>query len=234
MKSSDFDLKLIDMLRQKQQKQGIKYLTTKSGIYKLTNVCFWIFVIISTVINLIYILSASAQLSANLGAAQGLSDYQKSQASGIKSSIYTVAVFGIILMASLVFAAMKKYIIKACTCVIPAVVLIFNYKYAMSENIDAGNIKPFIFKHLVPLALSVIFCIVSVIIAQRQKILDKKGIAEISEKVYKKYSVMANDLSDEQWQTVLQEYSPENKKFKRSQRKKAKKDSEENPETLNN
>jgi hypothetical protein len=46
-----------------------------------------------------------------------------------------------------------------------------------------------------------------------QKVLDKKGMEEIATRIYEKYSVMADDISEAQWQEILNGYEkPEKKK----------------------
>ena len=85
----------------------------------------------------------------------------------------------------------------------------------LSEALNAGDYSSFVFKHLLPLSIFAICGVLAAIIELRQKILDKKGCAEISEKIYKKFSLMAENISEEQWQSVLNDYKAEKPKSKK-------------------
>ena len=81
--------------------------------------------------------------------------------------------------------------------------------------------------HLLPIVLLALFCIIKSVIEIRQDILDKKGMEEIATEIYKRYSVMADNISDSQWQDILKDCKAPEKKPKRSVKAKIRKNKSE-------
>lgn len=218
---------LMKMLRERQAKQNISYLTTDSGVYKFFKIMFIVLFIISTVLNLLFVLSEWGSLNANLMNADQLSELQQNQATGIKNGIYSVAIMSFILLFSALFLRLKKPVLQMVFSVIPAIILIFIYAGRLSEALGSGSYSSFIWKHLLPLGLLTVCSIVSAIIHLRQNILDKKGCNEISETIYRRYSVMADSITPEQWEAIMADYKPlEPNSKKRSVKNRIKKENE--------
>jgi hypothetical protein len=122
------------------------------------------------------------------------------------------------IIPSVFFISYKKYIPSVCFGVVPSALLIIVCYNSMSQHIDGGTFAPFIFKHLLPLCLIIISLTVCGTIGIRQKVLDKKGTDEISEKIYRRYNLLADNITEAQWQELLAEYPTANAK-KRHKRK---------------
>lgn len=219
------DTMLLKMLRERQAKQNISYLTTSSSVYKFFKVIFIILFVVCTVLNLFFILGEWGGLNANLMNSDQLSELQQSQATEIKNGIYSVGIMSVILLFSALFLRLKKPIFQILFSVIPAVILIFIYAGRLSEALGSGSYSSFVWKHLLPLGLLSVCSLVTAIIHIRQNILDKKGCNEISETIYRRYSVMADSITAEQWKAIMADYKPlETKNQKRSVKNRIKKE----------
>ena len=206
---------LLKMLRERQIKQNIYYLTTDSGLFNFLKVLFYIFTVVCTIINLLFLLGEWGGLNANLANAGNLSDLQQTQVAQIKNGIYSVLIISVILLSSALFFKLKKPILYGLTSLFSGGILIMIFAGRLSDALGSGDYSSFIFKHLLPLGIFIICGVFAAIIHLRQNILDKKGCREISEKIYTKYSVMAENITEEQWQGILNEYSAETPKSKK-------------------
>ena len=225
---------LLKMLREKQVKQNIYYLTTESGLFSFLKVMLYISAIVCTAINLIFLLGQLGGLSANLANANTLNDLQQSQVAEIKNGIYSVAVMGVVLLLSLLFFKLKRPILYGGLGLFSGLVLIFVYADRLSEALGAGSYSSFIFKHLIPLGIFILCSVLAAIIHFRGNLLDKKGLNEISEKIYSKYSVLAENITPEQWESILAEYKSEPPKSKkRSIKNRLRKEKSESNENTN-
>lgn len=214
-KISASDQKLMQMLRQKQEKLNIHYLKTDSTVYRVCRVLFYIQSAICTLINLAYLLGVSGRLNANLSAAEGLSDYQSGQAADIKSSLYSVGIMGALLLIGAVFMAIRKPIAQLIFTLFPGGILLWVYSSRLSEAISGGSFGSFVWKHLLPIGLLILFSLITGIIHIRQRLLDRRGCLEISERIYRQYAVMADHITPEQWEEILREYKPEESRSKK-------------------
>lgn len=221
---------LLKLLRERQAKQNISYLTTDSGVYKFFKTMFIILLVICTILNLLFILGEWGGLNANLSNAGQLSELQQTQAAEIKNGIYSVGIMSVILLFSTLFLSIKKPVLQIIFSVIPAIILIFIYAGRLSEALGSGSYSSFVWKHLLPLGLLAVCSLVSAIIHLRQTMLDKKGCNEISETIYRRYSVMADAITPEQWAAILLDYKPlETKSKKRSVKNRIKKENKALP-----
>ena len=214
MKMSNTDIILYNMLRQKQKKLDIYYLTSDSFLYKFFKFLFYLSFAACTFINLLSIISWSSQLKSDLSYLENATQVQSSVAASIKDGITAVAVFGILLFGSLVFAKLKKPVFTIIFTVIPAVILLFTFYSRLSDSIDRGNTAFFIYVHVLPICILTVSCLVFCAIEISQHILDKKGMEEIAANIYEKYSVMADKITDEQWEDILISYQKRPKKQK--------------------
>lgn len=206
---------LLNMLRERQQKQNICYLTTEHTLYKFCKVMFRLFLGVCTIINIIFLLGQCGGLQVTLANAGDLSDLQRQEIAGIKSGIYSVIVLGVLIILSELFLDIKKPLLKIAFSVIPGFLLLTTYASRLSDAFNAGNYSSFIWKHLVPIGLFMLFAVTAGIIHLRQLYKDKKGMNEISEEIYKRYSVLAENITTEQWETILSDYQPAKPKSKK-------------------
>lgn len=227
MKTSNINPALIKMLRQKQAKLGVYYPKTDGSFYKIFAVLFYILLAVCTVINIIYTLSAAANLSANLAYIDVPSALQTTEITAIKNSIYTVCVFGVLLIPSFIFLKKQNYVLHLIFTIIPVSVLITTYYSRMSDNLSSGTYMPFLLLHLLPLGLLVLCCIFTSAINLSQRIRDKKGADEIAQAIYIKHSALAENISEEQWLEILNEYEAPSKSKKCSVKHRLKKEAEQ-------
>lgn len=223
---SKSDKILLNLLRQKQKKDGISYITTKSISYKIVRFSFLAVMIICLAINIIYLLGVSGQLNANLQFAEELMDFQKEEIAEIRASIKIVGFLTVALFLGEVAIWFKQPILQILFTVIPGIAMIFHFESRLSDTINDGDSAAFTYRHLIPLIILCLLCLISAGLHLRQKIKDKRGCREISEMIYEKYQVLAKDITEEQWETVLEEYQPAvTGSKKRSVRKRKEKES---------
>lgn len=223
---------LLKMLRERQQKQNIRYLTTKHNFYKFCKVMFRLLLVVCTALNIIFLISQWSSLQVTLANAGDLSDLQQQEVSEMKNGIYSVGVLSIVMLFSELFLDIKKPLFKIAFSLIPGILLLTTYASRLSDALDAGDYSSFIWKHLVPIGLFMLFALMAGIIHLRQLYKDKKGMNEISEEIYKRYSVLAENITPEQWETILADYQPAKPKSKkRSVKARLRKESAKNTDT---
>ncbi len=223
---------LLNMLRERQQKQNICYMTTNHSFYKFCKFMFRLLLGVCTVINIIFLLGQWGGLQVTLANAGDLSDLQQQEVSEMKNGIYSVGVLSIVMLFSELFLDIKKPLFKIAFSLIPGILLLTTYASRLSDALDAGDYSSFIWKHLVPIGLFMLFALMACIIHLRQLYKDKKGMNEISEEIYKRYSVLAENITPEQWETILADYQPAKPKSKkRSVKARLRKESAKNTDT---
>lgn len=219
LKSVQTNKALLKMLREKQAKLGIDYIKTDGGFYMTFKILFYILLSACTIINILFILGEATSLAANLAYLKEPSTLQSTQIATIKNSIYTVCIFGTLLILSVIFLNKKRPVLKLAFTIFPCVILIVNYYGSMSKEIEAGNYTSFMLKHLLPLGFLMVCAVITSVIELRQTYLDKKGMDEIAVKIYAEYSALADNITEEQWLNILNDYEP-SKKGKKHKNKK--------------
>ncbi len=208
MKKNVKEPTLLSMLRQKQDRLNIHYLTTNSTFYKAFHIAFYILFGICCAINLLSALSWWGSLSSTLAVLENPTSVQLSAIAEVKDGIRTVIIFGILLIAAPLFSKPRKSVLALITTVIPSLILIFTYAERLSKNLDAGNYSFFVYLHLLPLGFLILVELILAFVELRQKYLDKKGMEELAGEIYEKYSAVAENISEEQWDELLKQYNP--------------------------
>lgn len=221
---------LLTLLRKKQSKGIMPYITTKSTSYKIFRWSFFALVLICTFINLLYIFGKSNELNANLANMGEVQLHQEPEIAHIKASINIMSYATIGLVLSEVFIWFKLPFLQLISCLASSLTIIFRMSSEIkdpTENVLARN-------HIIPLSALCFFCIVSASLYLHQLYKDKKGCNEISEIIYKKYGAIAKDISPDEWDTVLAEYDPhKSNSKKRSVKARLKKQNKKDIETNN-
>ena len=202
------DTALYKMLRERQRKQNIVYMTTDHSCYKFCKGMLRLLLILCTAINIIFLLGQWGGLQANLSHADTLSDLQQQQVADIKNGIYSVGALGVLLLGTELFLDLKKPLLHMIFAILPGSLLLVTYASRLSDAMNAGDYSPFLLKHVLPLGLLMLFALATGLIHLRQKYKDKKGMEEIGEEIYKRYSVLADAITPEQWETILADYQP--------------------------
>ena len=196
---------LIKLLRAKQQKKGIKYLTTDSPVYRFFAVFSYIFFLITFFCNSFYILGNFGKLSSVYRNAKDYSEYVAGQISSAETNTITVLIATVFLVVSVVFLLLKKPVLQISFSLLPSVVCLYTIATGFNETLSLSTGKDFFFKFLLPTSLYVLFSAVASVICLRQKIKDKKGTQKISEDIYLRFSVTADSLTEEEWENLLAE-----------------------------
>ncbi len=225
---------LLRMLREKQANHNIHYATTDGSVYRFFSFFFWVSLIVCTGIHLLFLLSQSGYLQATLANAEALSDLQREEITGVKNGMISVGVLGALLLGSAVFKRLEQPLFQIIFTLLPTAGLIANFATRLSEAIQGGDYNSLFWKHLFPLNLLSLCSLVCGIVQMRQQKKDKKGMQEISEKIYQRYSSLAQDISNEEWLQLLTEWEPQEPKSKKRsvkvRRKKQQKTAVNHPE----
>lgn len=206
---------LLMLLRKKQSKGFMPYLTTKDTSYKIFRWSFFVCVIICTFINLFYILGTLGKIDAMVTykntMGTEIEPHQKLEIEYMYTSvnIMVVSTFGIIL--SEIFVWLKRPLLQMLSCIASSITIIvrMNQEIIRFAKDTDPNSNTLTNNQIIPLVILCLCCIVSASIHLRQLYKDKKGCEEISEIIYKKYGAIAKDISPDEWDDILAEYDPE-------------------------
>lgn len=221
-KNLDENKILLELLAQKQVKQGISYCKTSDPVYKTFYAIYFLAFLICSFINLLYFVSTLSDMSVKLANKTTIiNDIQASEISEIKNSLIAVGVMGIAMIVSFILGRLKRPLPQFITGAFSAVILLITYITRLTTNIGAGDYTALFWRHLLPLAVFTVSLTVCCVIAMRQKHIETKGCQEIAEAIYRRYSISATNVDQTQWQQMLEDYALE--AAEKKQRKKAKK-----------
>lgn len=219
---------VLNLLRQKQQKQGISYAKVTDPVYRTFNWVNILSLIFCTAINLLYFLGTLGDLNTKLrNKTTVINEIQSAEISAIKNSLIAVGIMGTVMLLSLVFANLKLPLARLVAGLVSAIALFITYTLRLSESIGGGDYSALIWRHCLPTLVFVASLIAVCTVAIRQKHYDRKGCREIEEKIYRQYSISAENVTPEQWQQVLEEYVAEAATKKGKKRRAAKNKTEE-------
>ncbi len=217
------DERILQLLRQKQERLNISYIKTDSGVYKLLSAITYTLGIIATLINLFVIMGIYGRNNATTGYdfENGIKDHIREQLLASNEWIFYLSAVSVLFFAGLILKLYKKNIyltlISLATLTISGVALILMFYFDLEKTIAEVGASSFVWKHLLPVGGTLLFAISSGIIAIRQYALDKAGKNQISAYIYNKYSAMASDLSEEDWHNVIRDFEiTKGKKSKKS------------------
>lgn len=211
---------LLELLRQKQARQGVSYATTASPAYKTFHLINLLSLLCCAGINLLYFLSTLFDLTTKLSNKTTLvNDIQAGQISAIKNSLIAVGIMGLLQLSTALFARLKLPLARLVSGLCSSLVLLATYYTRLSTNINAGDYSTLLWRHVLPTAVFVASLLVACVIAIRQKHYDTAGCREIAESIYRRYSISAQSISPEQWQQLLSEVAAAPKKQKGKKRK---------------
>ncbi len=195
---------LLTLLRKKQSKNGVPYITTKSTSYRIVRWLFFAAVVYCTLINLFYILGKSGEMAANLANMGTPQPHQELEIARLHTtlSIMVIATVGIVL--SEVFVWFKLPVLQFVFSIASSITIIWR----LSSEINDPTSNTLAANHIIPLVILCFFATITAALHLRQLYKDKQGCNEISEIIYKKYGAVAKDISPNEWDNVLAEYNP--------------------------
>ena len=202
---------LLELLREKQKREGLGYITTKSTPYKIFRYAFLAMVIICIFINLFYILGKSGEMAANLANMDKIEPHQQIEIDRLYTTIGIMIASTVGLLLSEIFIWFKLPILQLIFCFGSSITIILR----LSLEIKDTTSNVLVNHHILPLVILCVCCAVSAGFHIRQLYKDKKGCNALSELIYKKYSKTATDISPEQWENIISEYKYEGSKSKK-------------------
>ncbi len=203
------------LLEQKRYKEGTICITEKSISYRIFKWLTSISLIICLAICLLIIMGNEGKMSANLSFGGEVQLHQQPQFEMIRNSTIIVSCMLGLMIISHVFLIFKNPILQLVFAFAPSIVLLFHYPTIMQANWDNGGAESYVSKNVIPLAIYMFCSLVSAVLTMIVNHNNKKGYAEISETIYKKYSITADCITKEQWEEILSEYSTKSSNFKK-------------------
>jgi len=214
---------LITLLRKKQSKNGIPYITTKSTSYRIVRWLFFAAVIYCTIINIIFILSKSGNMAANIANMGDIMPHQQLEIDRMYATLNIMVVASIGVVLSEVFVWLKLPLLQLVFAFASRTTIVLRLSSEISDTASNTLAK----NHIIPLSIMCFLALISSVLHMRQLIKDKKGCEEINEIIYLKYNVVAKDISPDEWENILAEYKPEESKSKKRSVKARQKKEEE-------
>lgn len=202
---------LLTLLRKKQNKEGFSYITTKSTSYRIVRWLFFAAVIYCTLINLFYILGKSGEMAANLANMGTPQPHQELEIARLYTTLNIMVVSAIGIVLSEVFVWFKLPLLQFVFSLSSSIVIIARLSSEISD--PTGNTLAT--NHIIPLVILCFFGAISAFLHLRQLYKDKQGCEEISAIIYKKFGVVAKDISPDEWDNILAEYNPQKPKSKK-------------------
>ena len=185
-----------------EEKRGIKYADTNGKLYITLKVLCIIAAIYAMCTNLLFVLGHILMYS-------GTENMKE-----ITGELITVSVCTVIIIASLILNKFKVYIVSAALNFVSAVFLSLLFARLLADDLGFLGVKTsFYIRHLIPLALMVIFMVWLTVIAVRAKVKLNRMYKKVTENLYNMYRVSESDadiLSDDVWDEFLQNYDPVN------------------------
>lgn len=186
---------VLERVRILEQKNGIVYANTNSGIYKLLKVLFILDFIYAMGIKSMYFLGIALDTTPRV--------YE----------YITPAICTGILVLGFVLILFKQHIIGFLMTLISAIILMFEFNNQLQNATEVLVNHKFAWAHLVPLSLLIVFSLPMVIIAVRAQYKTRKMYNKVINDIYSKYSVeiaKGEDIDEEKWEEFLNEFDPYN------------------------
>ena len=186
---------VLERVRILEQKNGIVYANTNSGIYKLLKVLFILDFIYAMGIKSMYFLGIALDTTPRV--------YE----------YITPAICTGILVLGFVLILFKQHIIGFLMTLISAIILMFEFNNQLQNATEVLVNHKFAWAHLVPLSLLIVFSLPMVIIAVRAQYKTRKMYNKVINDIYSKYSIeiaKGEDIDEEKWEEFLNEFDPYN------------------------
>ena len=186
---------VLDRVRILEQKNGIVYANTNSGIYKILKVLFILDFIYAMGIKSMYFLGIALDTTPRV--------YE----------YITPAICTGVLVLGCVLILFKRHIIGFLMTLISAIILMFEFNNQLQNATEVLVNHKFAWAHLVPLSLLIVFSLPMVIIAVRAQYKTRKMYNKVINDIYSKYSIeiaKGEDIDEEKWEEFLNEFDPYN------------------------
>lgn len=216
---------LLTLLRTKQEKEGLSYITTKSTSYRIIRWLFFAAVVYCTLINLFYIIGKSGEMAANLAYMGTPQPHQELEIARLYTTLNIMFVAAVGIVLSEIFVWLKLPLLQFIFSIAASITIIAR----LSSEISDPTSSTLAANHVIPLAVLCVLGTASAALHLHQLYKDKQGCDAISAIIYQKYGMVAKDISPDEWNSILEEYKPEKPASKkRSVRARLKKEQAEN------
>ncbi len=193
---------VLERVRILEQKNGIVYANTNSGVYKILKVLFILDFIYAMGIKSMYFLGVALDTTSRV--------YEYT----------TPAICTGVLVLGCVLILFKRQtiahilnIIGFLMTLISAIILMFEFNNQLQNATEVMVNHKFAWAHLIPLSLLVVFSLPMVIIAVRAQVKTRKMYNKVINDIYSKYSIeiaKGEDIDEEKWEEFLNEFDPYN------------------------
>ncbi len=184
---------VLDRVKILEQKNGIVYADTKSGVYKILKVLFILDFIYAMAIKGMYFLGIT------LDSTPRVYEY------------ITPAICTGVLVLGCVLILFKRHIIGFVMTLISAIILMFEFNNQLQNATEVMVNHKFAWAHLIPLSLLIVFSLPMGIIAVRAERKTRKMYNKVISDIYSKYAVeiaKGEDIDEEKWEEFLNEFNP--------------------------
>lgn len=216
---------LLTLLREKQKKEGLSYITTKSTSYRIIRWLFFAAVVYCTLINLFYIIGKSGEMAANIANMGTPQPHQELEIARLYTTLNIMVVSATGIVLSEIFVWLKLPVLQFVFSIAASITIIAR----LSSEINDPTSSTLAANHIIPLVILCVLGTVSAALHLYQLYKDKQGCDAISAIIYQKYGMVAKDISPDEWNSILAEYKPEKSASKkRSVKARLKKEQSEN------
>lgn len=225
---------VLQRVKQVEEKNGIKYLTTNSMIYKLLSVFLIIAVIYTMCVNLIMVMSGLIRIySLNNGIVatiegkdyseveyweyKGLDAKQREQeiVNNNRALLLNAGISAALILAGFILHRCKLYLLGGISMVASSVYQMLYFKQNLTNSGGiVGLSAKYYWRHLIPLSIIVIMAVILTVIAVRARYKLQKQYKKVTENLFNMYNIPLSaegSISDEQWDEFLRVYDPKTK-----------------------
>ena len=191
---------VLDRVRILEQKNGIVYANTNSGVYKILKVLF--------ILDFIYAMGIKSMYF--LGVALDTTSRVYEYTTPLICTVALVVGCVLILFKRQTIAHILN-IIGFLMTLISAIILMFEFNNQLQNATEVMINHKFAWAHLIPLSLLVVFSLPMVIIAVRAQVKTRKMYNKVINDIYSKYSIeiaKGEDIDEEKWEEFLKEFNP--------------------------
>ena len=183
---------ILKMVEKYRYRKGIVITDEKSNIFKIFKIIYFISLIWTFVFNLYFLIGNIVSLV--------FSEVKIKTTPAI-----TILISTIFLVAGFIFLLKKLYIPGGIATIFSLIMGIVQYYTLLLNDIQLnGGITHFFYwRHLIPTIIVLVTCLVICYIGIKTKVLLNRDYKKITEKLYVSSSDKLTDLSDEQWQDLL-------------------------------
>ena len=204
-----------------EYKKGIEYAKPETRLYKWLRGLYTLVFVYTFVINLFFVLGMLLNIDAGI---RSFGDVSK--------NIITVSVATVVALAAVVLMYCKLPLISGILGALALPVTLFIFAPLLKEDMWPiegwfGFKESFFWRHLIPVAVLVIFAVWMIAITIRARVLFSRTYKKVCDDLYKEYeSKLGEDevANEADWEEYLKNFNPDDYKAENKKSKKNKSD----------